>query len=600
MKQSDSTIPAPADLWDVSAAAGLGGVEELVYASNLLGADRALSNRGGGNTSLKGMTFDHGGRETRTLWVKGSCTDLATITAAGFAVLRLDDVVPLRERGSMDDAEMVAYLLHCALVPEQPRPSIETLLHAFVPAAHVDHTHPDAVIALTATPDGRRLTEEAFSDEVVWLDWQRPGFDMSKRIAELLETNPGARPVFLEKHGLVTWGETAKEAYRATLDFVGRAAEVLDAHGEDGFDLGGKRVRTLADPEAEDVLVTSLPALRGALLADADGLVLEVDRSPDAVAFASSERGPELSQVGAPCPDHLINTKHKPLVAEFDPERNSGPELAEAFRSDVEDYADWYRQYYERNLDDEAQAFRIDPAGPRVVLIPGVGIVTSGADAGRATFSRELYERAISVETAADAAGGFGSLSEPEAFRIAYWPLERYKLAQAPARRELAGRIALVTGGASGIGRATARRLAELDAHVAVADLNAEGANEVAKEICSARGARRAIGGARAGPGASSSPTAASMSSSAPPASPRARRSSRRPSPTGSATTRFSPAVLPRCAGGLPCALRARRRRLGGLRRLEERARRGEERSGLLIGQGRRAASRPLPRGGGR
>ena len=174
----------PENRWASSAAAGLSGVDEVVYRSNLLGADRALANRGGGNTSAKGITVDHAGREARTLWVKGSGTDLATITPDGFAALRLDEVLVLEERDAMDDAEMVAYLLRCAMAPDQPRPSIETLLHAFLPAAHVDHTHPDAVIALTACPDGRELARATFGDDAVWLDYERPGFQMSKRVAE--------------------------------------------------------------------------------------------------------------------------------------------------------------------------------------------------------------------------------------------------------------------------------------------------------------------------------------------------------------------------------------------------------------------------------
>jgi rhamnulose-1-phosphate aldolase/alcohol dehydrogenase len=483
-------IPASVDRWDDLVAPG-GTLDGLVYRSNLLGADRALANRGGGNTSSKGMSTDHAGRDTRTLWVKGSGTDLATITAAGFPALRLDEVLLLREREAMDDAEMVAYLLRCALAPDQPRPSIETLLHAFVAAPHVDHTHPDAVIALTSSPNGRTLAEEAFGDEVVWLDYQRPGFDMSKRIVELLEAQPAARAVFLERHGLVTWGDSHEEAYRSTLEFVARAAEALaEAGGSVG--LGGAKVRIVDDAEADDLLVAALPALRGALLADAPGLVLEVDRSPEAVAFASSALAPEVSQVGAPCPDHLINTKHKPLVVDFDPDRSTQSDLADSFRSGVDEFAAWYRGYYERHLDDETRQFPIDPAGPRVVLVPGVGIVTSGADADKARFARDLYHRAIAVQDAATAAGGFRSLSEAEAFAIEYWPLERYKLAQAPPRGELAGRVALITGGASGIGRAAARLFAARGAHVVVADLNLSGAQEVAEGLVSAHGLRRA------------------------------------------------------------------------------------------------------------
>jgi rhamnulose-1-phosphate aldolase/alcohol dehydrogenase len=486
-------IAAPVDRWDEERASGLDGLDQLVYRSNLLGSDRALANQGGGNTSAKGAAFDHVGREVRVLWVKGSGTDLASITPGGFAALRLDEILHVRWRKAMDDAAMVDFLRRCALEPDQPRPSIETLLHAFIAAGHVDHTHPDAIIALTASPNGRRLAEEAFGDEAVWLDYQRPGFDMSRRIAELVEANPGACAVLLEKHGLVTWGESGEESYRRTIDFVSRAAQAIETEGAGGFGLGGPKVAEPAEPETRSLLWTALPALRGALLADADGVVLEVDRSPAAVAFASSARAPEVSQIGAPCPDHLINTKHKPLAVEFDPAREGADGLGDAFRRGVAAYTDWYTGYYERNVSEESRPFPMDPAGPRVVLIPGIGIVTSGPDAARARTTRDLYHRAIAVEDAAEAIGGFRSLGEAEAFAIEYWPLERYKLAQAQAQRELHGRIAIVTGGASGIGRAAARMLAERGAHVAVADLNEAGAEEVAEEIVDACGFRRAI-----------------------------------------------------------------------------------------------------------
>ena len=486
-------IPAPLDRWDDAVASRLGLLDGLTYRSNLLGSDRALANQGGGNTSAKETALDHTGRETRILWVKGSGTDLATITAAGFAGLRLDELLPLRERETMDDAAMVDYLLRSAVRPDQPRPSIETLLHAFIPALHVDHTHPDAVIALTSTPRGRELAEQTFGDDAVWLDYERPGFDMARRVALLLEANPSARAVLLEKHGLVTWGDTGEESYRATIEFVTRASRAIIEAADGRFGLGGPGGAEVEEGSVRTALAHSLPALRGALLADADGVILEVDRSPEAIAFASSVRAPEVSQTGAPCPDHLINTKHKPLVAAFDPDSDDAAGLAQAFRDGVEQYAAWYREYYDRNLNEETRPVPNRPAGPRVVLVPGLGIVTAGPDAGRARFARDLYHRAIAVQDAADAMGGFRSLSESEAFAIEYWPLERYKLAQAPPRGELAGRIALITGGASGIGRATARMLAARGAHVVVADRNVDGAEEVATELNASHGPRRAL-----------------------------------------------------------------------------------------------------------
>ena len=485
-------IPAPENRWESSAVEGLGILDALVYRSNLLGVDRALANIGGGNTSAKETVTDHVGRKVRVLWVKGSGTDLATITVTGFAGLRLEELLPLESRDELDDEAMVAHLLRSSVRPDQPRPSIETLLHAFVPATHVDHTHPDAVIALTSTPNGRQLAADAFGDEAVWLDYERPGFDMSRRIGILLREHPEARAVLLERHGLVTWGGSGEESYEATIEFVSRAADAIDSAARGRFGLGGRQVERLEERAARVVLSQSLPALRGALLADTERLVLELDQSPEAIAFASSVRAPQVSQIGAPCPDHLINTKHRPLVVDFDPANDGASELSAAFRRGVEEFSDWYRGYYERNLDDETRQFPIDPAGPRVVLIPGVGIVTTGSDGGRARVSRDLYHRAIAVEGSADALGGFRSLSEAEAFAIEYWPLERYKLAQAPPAGELAGRIALITGGASGIGRSAARTLAGRGAHVVIADRNLDGAAEVADEIVAAHGLRRA------------------------------------------------------------------------------------------------------------
>ena len=465
--------------WDAPHADGLSALDRLVYRSNLLGADRSLANWGGGNTSTKTLVTDHTGREGRALFVKASGTDLATIDRAGFAALRLDDLDLLFEREAMADAEMIDYLLRSALDPGQPRPSIETLLHAFIPAPEVDHTHPDAVIALTSAPCGSELAAEAFGADAIWIDYVRPGFRLARVVAQAVRSQPEARFVLLEKHGLVTWGGTSEESYRATLDAVQRALDALAAVAPIE-PLGALAVPPFPPEAREPALMELLPRLRGRISRERHH-VLEVDTSQAALDFVGRERTRELSQVGAACPDHLVNTKAKPLFL-----------TDAALEEQLDAFESWYRNYYEANLDDESRPFPIDPTGPRVVLAPGLGLITSGTNAARARISNDLYQRAMAVIQLAGGAGGFTSLSEPEAFAIEYWPLERYKLTLAPPPRELEGRIALVTGAASGIGRAIAERLAAEGAHVAIADIDAAGAGDLAAVLCERYGVRRA------------------------------------------------------------------------------------------------------------
>jgi rhamnulose-1-phosphate aldolase/alcohol dehydrogenase len=488
LRQATSRSQYPSR-WDDAAAAELADVERLAYRSNLLGADRRVANWGGGNTSSKLDEVDHTGRTTRVLRVKGSGTDLATITPAGFAGLRLDELLLLRDRDSMDDAAMVDYLLRSGVDPAQPRPSIETLLHAFIPAPVVDHTHPDAIIALTCTPSGRQLVEDVFGDEAVWIDYIRPGFTLSKQVADSLAGHPRARFVLLAKHGLVAWGDSDEESYHNTLEAINRASEAL-ARAARKQPFGAPARPPLPPERRRSLLLEALPVLRGALSAERSH-VLHVDQGDEALEFVSGQDSARLAAVGAACPDHLINTKARPLYVDFNDDGVTG--LPDAIRAAVPAYEAWYREYYDTNVDAETGQFALDPAGPRVALLPGIGIVTSGINAAKAALSNDLYHRAIEVIRLSAAAGDFTSLSEAEAFAVEYWPLERYKLSLGPPARDLDGRVALVTGAASGIGRAAAELLAAEGAHVAVADINVEGSAEVAQTLVDRHGEGRAI-----------------------------------------------------------------------------------------------------------
>jgi rhamnulose-1-phosphate aldolase/alcohol dehydrogenase len=409
---------------------------------------------------------DHVGRAATVLWVKGSGSDLATITPDGFTGLRLDEILPLTGREAMSDEEMVAYLARCQLDPTMPRPSIETLLHAFVPHPHVDHTHPDAIGAIVGAVDGERLARECFGDDAVWIPYIRPGFALAKLVADAVRAHPEAKLVLLAKHGLVTWGETAAESYRSTLDAVNRAAAFTAERTDGTRPFGGPAVEPT--PDAEALLQQLLPAIRGAVSLDGPR-ILQVDTSPEALEFACGSGSPALSQVGAACPDHLVHTRRRPVFVE------RGGDVAERI-------AAWRRdelEYFERCRDDESFG---DPS-PRVIVLQGIGLVTVGRTLKAARLARDLYQRAINVMRDASALGGFVSLDDEESFAIEYWPLELYKLSLAPPPRELQGAVVFITGAAGGIGGAVARRLADEGACVVATDLDLAGATALADEL---------------------------------------------------------------------------------------------------------------------
>jgi rhamnulose-1-phosphate aldolase/alcohol dehydrogenase len=480
-----------ANLWENDKAAQVKvGLDELVYRSNLLGTDRSIANWGGGNTSMKTTITDFRGREVQVMYVKGSGSDLGTMQAKHFTGLRMEDIPPLMERDSMTDEEMVAYLAHCMIESKHPRASIETLLHAFLPFEHVDHTHPDAIISLCCADNGRQAADAIYGDRYVWVPYVRPGFALSKMIAEGVRNNPKAELVLMEKHGLVTWGETSEECYRKTLAIIQEAEDYIEARVNVDTLYGGVQYESLAEQQRKEIFAQVMPIIRGAVSTDKK-MLLSYDDSADVLQFVNSRKGASLSQVGAACPDHLVHTKMTPLFVDWNPTTGDVSALIEVLKSGIAAYKEAYKAYFERNKN-EGDA--IGETAPRVILIPGIGMVNTGKNGVMSRISGDLFHRAIAVIRGATSLGEFVSLNENESFNVEYWPLELYKLSLSPPEAEFSRKVAFITGGAGGIGSATARRLVGEGAHVVLADLNLEGARKVAAELNEAYGAGRAIG----------------------------------------------------------------------------------------------------------
>jgi rhamnulose-1-phosphate aldolase/alcohol dehydrogenase len=488
MSTIEETLRIPKNRWDDAAAQQNPALEGLVYRSNLLGSDRTIANIYGCNTSCKRVELDHMGRPTEVLWVKGSGSDLATVTEKGFAGLRLAELLPLVERESMSDEDMIDYLSHSTFALGRPRQSIETLLHAFFPARHVDHTHPDAIISLSCAPNGKELCEKIWGEKLVWVDYTRPGFLLSKWVGEGVRANPKAELVVLAKHGLLTWGETAQECYNQTIKILQEAESFIAAHRGDRKIFPGLAIPPVAEDECHHVLQGIMPPLRGTL-STRQPAILEYDKAQDVMDFVGTAEAGQLSQLGVACPDHLVHTKRQPLFVNWQPEEGIDA-LNQKLKVELEAYVSRYQDYFTTFAQPTDKMF--DPY-PRVILIPGIGMINAGADALLANVSGQLYHRAIRVIEGSLTFGGFEALKPDEVFKVEYWPLEIYKLSLKPPARELEGKIAVVTGGASGIGRATARRLAQDGAHVVIFDINLEGAQKVADELSARHGYRRGM-----------------------------------------------------------------------------------------------------------
>jgi rhamnulose-1-phosphate aldolase/alcohol dehydrogenase len=459
----------PANRWSDAAVAGLSASDLLLYRSNLLGSDLTVTNFGGGNTSAKLAEKDPlTGLTVEVLWVKGSGGDIGSMRKDGFATLYMSKLLELPRlyRGVEYEDDMVAYLPHCTFNLNGRAASIDTPLHALLPFAHIDHVHPDALIALAASSKGEAATREIFGNTVGWIGWKRPGFDLGVRLREYVERHPGLRGVMLAGHGIICWGESSKACYDNTIDLIANAATYLNQRLAETAAFGGPVATPQSDGDRARIAAALMPRLR-ALMSEDGPKIGHFSDNPETLEFVNSRNFLALAATGTSCPDHFLRTKIAPLP--LDPARiEDDGYLAGALGS----YRASYREYYARCAGAGDPSIR--DANPVVLLLPGVGRFTFAADKITARLAGEFYGNAINVMRGATAVGEYVGLPEKEAFAIEYWALEEAKLRRMPAARALVGKIALVTGGAGGIGMASAQRLLAEGACVMVLDRAAD------------------------------------------------------------------------------------------------------------------------------
>jgi rhamnulose-1-phosphate aldolase/alcohol dehydrogenase len=476
------------NLWDDAKAAQLNEAERLVYRSNLLGSDKRITNYGGGNTSSKIVEKDPlSGADAEVLWVKGSGGDVGTIKLDGFSTLYMDKLNDLKKlyRGVAFEDEMVGYLPHCTFNLNPRAASIDTPLHAYVPRKFVDHMHPDAIIAIAASKDSRALTQEIFGGEIGWLPWKKPGYELGLWLEKFCLENPQANGVVLESHGLFTWGDTPKACYEMTVRIINRAMEWLDEKTAGKAVFGGQKVKAL-DAEARKAVAQKLmPVIRG-MISATEKKAGHFDDSAAVLEFVGSHRLEELAALGTSCPDHFLRTKIRPLVVDFDPANPDIDATITGLPQAVSDYRDGYAAYYEACKHPNSPAMR-DPNAV-VYLVPGVGMITFAKDKATARISGEFYVNAINVMRGASTVSTYQGLPAQEAFDIEYWLLEEAKLQRMPKAKSLAGRVALVTGGAGGIGSATAERFLAEGACVLIADIDEKALADTASNFISRYG----------------------------------------------------------------------------------------------------------------
>jgi rhamnulose-1-phosphate aldolase/alcohol dehydrogenase len=458
-------------------------VAELIRRSNRIGSDRSNTNYGGGNTSAKAVAEDPvSGDDVELMWVKGSGGDLATLSADGLSALVVERLRGLKEvyRGEEQEDEMHELLDFCRFGRDGASPSIDTSMHGLLGAAHVDHLHPDAVIALAAAADGQELTKQCFGEEVAWVPWRRPGFELALRIERIHDSRPGLKGVVLGGHGLTTWGRTSPECERNSLDLIRRAEEFIRSQGRPE-PLGDLRQGFGPLPERERKLRAAAlaPVVRGLASSERPVVGHWIDSEP-MLDFIARQAAPRVVRLGTSCPDHLIRTKVRPLLLDL-PTDAPLEALIARLRELHREYRADYLAYYERYADDTTPPMR--GADPAIFLVPGVGMFSFGGDSQTARVAGEFYVAAVNAIRGAEALSTYAPISEAEKFRIEYWVLEERKLQRRPKPKPLTGKIALVTGAGSGIGRAIAARLREEGAVVAVADVDGDSANTVSEAL---------------------------------------------------------------------------------------------------------------------